>query len=296
MCVGFWSLTHPDYALILCTNRDEYLDRPTAPAHWHNFEPVSSPLDQTSAEVTPPSGGALVLSGRDLLAGGTWLGINRLGRVGFLTNITEAPGSYPLSRGALLSNFLLQRGSLNAAVEELEGKDGMFAGFNMLAFAPVPGSVPLSYDARFITDGHGGGVLHYRPLRESERAACGLSNGVDGKGGEAYPKILAGTAELQAIISSLPPDAPDDALADQLLDMLTSQAEPAPRDAEGRKSSISITPIPGTRAYGTRVSSVMLVRRDGSALFVERDRWVAGERGANDGGGERRFQFSVSGI
>ena len=63
MCVAFWSLTHSDYALyvylaclytvffcprgiflillvlsILCTNRDEYLDRPTAPAHFHSFE------------------------------------------------------------------------------------------------------------------------------------------------------------------------------------------------------------------------------------------------------------------
>ena len=58
---------------ILCSNRDEYLSRPTAPAHWHAFGPSGE----------EPGDGS-VLSGRDLRAGGTWLGITRAGRVAFL--------------------------------------------------------------------------------------------------------------------------------------------------------------------------------------------------------------------
>ena len=60
---------------ILCTNRDEYLSRPTTTSHWHYFEmPVTVP--------EAPNGN--VLSGRDLRGGGTWLGITRTGRFAFL--------------------------------------------------------------------------------------------------------------------------------------------------------------------------------------------------------------------
>jgi len=56
---------------ILCTNRDEFLSRPTIGAHFHSFG--------VGAETE-----ASVLSGRDLQAGGTWLGINRFGRLALL--------------------------------------------------------------------------------------------------------------------------------------------------------------------------------------------------------------------
>lgn len=58
---------------ILCTNRDEFLARPTTNAHFHGFE---------SADDQPTSG--QVLSGRDQKAGGTWFGLNRTGRVALL--------------------------------------------------------------------------------------------------------------------------------------------------------------------------------------------------------------------
>jgi uncharacterized protein with NRDE domain len=66
------------HARILCSNRDEYLARPTAGAHFHSFEPgpATLPPDSTTS--------GRVLSGRDLRAGGTWLGLNRSGRVAFL--------------------------------------------------------------------------------------------------------------------------------------------------------------------------------------------------------------------
>ena len=56
---------------ILCTNRDEYLDRPTQDAHFHSF----------GTDNTDPY---QVLSGRDGLAGGSWFGINRAGKVALL--------------------------------------------------------------------------------------------------------------------------------------------------------------------------------------------------------------------
>ena len=52
---------HPRYSCIVAANRDEFHARPAAPAAWWP---------------DPPQ----VLAGRDLEAGGTWLGLTRTGR------------------------------------------------------------------------------------------------------------------------------------------------------------------------------------------------------------------------
>src|SRR6266568_4688653 len=62
MClIVFAWRTHPRHRLILAANRDEYFGRPTAPAAFWDDHPG-------------------VLAGRDLEAGGTWLGITPQGR------------------------------------------------------------------------------------------------------------------------------------------------------------------------------------------------------------------------
>jgi hypothetical protein len=79
---------HPGQSIlnsIFCANHDDFLDRSATPARWHAFEPVLSVLDRTKCL----SDDALVLSGRAFLAGGTWLGINKLGRVSFLYALAQ---------------------------------------------------------------------------------------------------------------------------------------------------------------------------------------------------------------
>jgi uncharacterized protein with NRDE domain len=63
MCLVLIALdSHPDYRLIVAANRDEFYERPTAPAEsW-----ADAPW---------------VLAGCDLQAGGTWLGVDRQGRL-----------------------------------------------------------------------------------------------------------------------------------------------------------------------------------------------------------------------
>jgi uncharacterized protein with NRDE domain len=93
MCVVFFTLDHPDYPLVLCSNRDEYLSRPTEPACFHSF------------------GEEPVLSGIDVQAGGTWLGLSRSGKLAVLTNITEphiAPACPSVSFDAL---YVTNRGA-----------------------------------------------------------------------------------------------------------------------------------------------------------------------------------------
>ena len=80
---------HTDFPLLVAANRDEFHARPTAPAaRW--------------------PGAPQVIGGRDLEAGGTWLGITDSGRFAAVTNVREpgmAAGKH--SRGQLTRDFLL---------------------------------------------------------------------------------------------------------------------------------------------------------------------------------------------
>ena len=73
---------------ILCANRDEYLARPTLPAHFHSFEALTAPApsdDTVPVVQDDPKNKVKVLSGRDVRAEGTWLGISQsTGRVALL--------------------------------------------------------------------------------------------------------------------------------------------------------------------------------------------------------------------
>ncbi len=103
-----------DYPLVVAANRDEFHARPAAPAAFWPDEPG-------------------VLAGRDLEAGGTWMGVSRAGAFAAVTNY--AGGRRPdaaESRGALVSRFL--RGTEPAAdyVSRMApGKDS-YSGFNLL--------------------------------------------------------------------------------------------------------------------------------------------------------------------
>jgi len=76
---------HPRYPLVLAANRDEFFSRPASPAHWWTDAPN-------------------LLAGRDLEAGGTWMGLSRNGRFAALTNYRDPSRhvSGAPSRGALV--------------------------------------------------------------------------------------------------------------------------------------------------------------------------------------------------
>ena len=101
MCLIVFALdSHPDYRLIVAANRDEFYDRPTAKAELWSEAPS-------------------VLAGRDLQAGGTWLGITGGGRFAAVTNFRQGQRE-PVasrSRGFLVSDFLTGN---TGAVEYME--------------------------------------------------------------------------------------------------------------------------------------------------------------------------------
>ena len=85
------------WPLVIASNRDEFRDRLTLPlAVW------TTPRDNT------------LLSGRDLRAGGTWMGSTPSGRIALLTNVREPDAATAaLSRGDLPVRWL--EGQMDAA-------------------------------------------------------------------------------------------------------------------------------------------------------------------------------------
>lgn len=105
---------HPDYPLVVAANRDEFHARAAAPARFWPEAPA-------------------VLAGRDLAAGGTWMGVTRDGRFAALTNVREpgrAQGSR--SRGLLVSKYLLSDALPLAYAEAVMAAGDDYSGFNLL--------------------------------------------------------------------------------------------------------------------------------------------------------------------
>jgi uncharacterized protein with NRDE domain len=93
MClIGLALDAHPRFALVIAGNRDEFFDRPAAPLDWWRAG----------------DDGPWVLGGRDLSAGGTWLGLADNGRIAALTNVRDPKRHRPdaASRGTLVTAAL----------------------------------------------------------------------------------------------------------------------------------------------------------------------------------------------
>lgn len=111
MCLIVIALNqHPDWPLILVANRDEFFARPTrALGFWPD---------------------APIIAGRDLLAGGTWMGFNRNGRFAALTNYRD--GREPIregpSRGQLVTHYLLDE----APAEVYRPPSDVLSGYNLI--------------------------------------------------------------------------------------------------------------------------------------------------------------------
>jgi uncharacterized protein with NRDE domain len=106
---------HPEFPCVLAANRDEFHDRATAPADWWSDE-------------------AGILAGRDLYAGGTWLGVTRRGRFAALTNFRDggARRATAPSRGMLVSELLESGRSVPESLSYLESAGPEYNPFNIL--------------------------------------------------------------------------------------------------------------------------------------------------------------------
>jgi len=113
MCILFIAIEqHPKYPLIICANRDEFHQRPTQAMHvWQQPK---------------------ILAGKDLQAGGTWLGLTDTGKFAALTNFRKLPLSKgeKKSRGDLVLKALANtNGNIS---EELVKHAKFYHGYNLI--------------------------------------------------------------------------------------------------------------------------------------------------------------------
>lgn len=218
---------HPDYPLVLAANRDEFYRRPTAPAHWWSGQPN-------------------ILAGRDLEAGGTWLGVTRSGAFAALTNF-RAPDQHRAdapSRGLLVPRILDDTTSAQARLAQLQAEGPRYNGFNLLWGEAGVLSVYESVPQR--TQQLGPGIY-------------GLSNHLLDT---PWPKVQQAKSRLAAALTALPEEG---ALQELLRDDVPAPEEQLPRtgvsQAWERLLSSAFIHAPD---YGTRCSTILTlsVRRE----------------------------------
>lgn len=237
MClIVFAYRCHPASRLVLAANRDEFLERPTAPLGLH-------------------FGGEPILAGRDLRGGGTWLAMDADGRFGAITNyrdparrLIDAP-----SRGGIILEYL--RSSLPARdflMSTLAEKAQGYEGFNLL-----------------VGDRHE--LLYFSNISGEVRSLApglyGLSNHLLDTPWPKVVRVKDRFADLLAV--------DDELCVREIFAMLADRTCPDDRelpdtgvglDWERRLAPICIS-APG---YGTRSSSLLTIGDDGRAELSER--------------------------
>ncbi|MBU6421811.1 MAG: NRDE family protein [Gammaproteobacteria bacterium] len=236
MCIAVfaWKI-RPDYPLVFAGNRDELHARPAAAAGYWKDAPQ-------------------VLAGRDLTAGGTWLGVTAAGRFAVVTNYREGlnPKKMPRSRGELTADFL--RGATPPP--------DYLAGVQRRAHEYAPFSLVVG-DAE---------ALWYFSNRDTH-APLEIPPGIHGLSNHLldtpWPKVTLSKLRLQALLARGTRTA--DQLEELLADRTEAPANELPDTGIGAERERRISPVFVVNpVYGTRCSTAIVRARNGELQFVER--------------------------
>lgn len=239
MCLIAWNWQpDSDTPLLLLANRDEFYARPTEPLRWWD--------------------GGKVLAGKDLQAGGTWLGVGRNGYLAAITNFRLPaidPGTRP-SRGTLVADFL--RGDQDSAgyLAALAQRADDYSPFNLIVF-----------------DG-----LQFMGMESRSKRVHSIASGIGAVSNADFdtpwPKLLRLKAGLQAQclarhteMSELLPLLKDPSLPDD-------SALPRTGISLELERALSATFVHSAN-YGTRACSIVKLQRNKVSFFEESH----GERG-----------------
>lgn len=248
MCliVFAWQVV-PGVPLIAAANRDEFYDRDTTPA-------------------APWPDAPHIYAGRDLKAGGSWMGITRPdgqdgasaggpSRFAAITNVRNPQEHNPLapSRGQLVADFLASAKTAQEYVAQIAPGSGEYNGFNLVL---CDGTELVWYSNKGNDDPRNG-----KPL---EPGIYGLSNALLDS---AWPKVLKTKAQFASLLCL---GAPEDAYFEMLSD--TARAPDmrlpetgVPLELERLLSAVKIE----SPNYGTRSSTVVKLYSDAPAELHE---------------------------
>jgi len=238
-----------DLPLVVAANRDEWRDRAAEPAAWWKDHPD-------------------LLAGRDLQAGGTWLGVTRRGRFAAVTNFRDPAErrTTAKSRGSLVTDFLLGEDTPARFLANLSARSHDYNGFNLIL---GDGTTLFYYGSREDVA---------RPIEPGVHA---LSNHLLD---EPWPKVVKGRLAMEAALARADPAA---ALFELLSDAGGAPDEDLPRTGVGIEWERRLAAALITGAdYGTRCSTVVTFAADGTVGLEETTR-------AADGGvaGTARHRF-----
>lgn len=253
MCLILFAYrSHADYPLVLAANRDEFYERPTAAAEFWEEAPH-------------------LLAGRDLLKGGTWLGITKSGRFAALANyrhLNALQGGAP-SRGKLVRDFLLSDEETLEHLKKIEKEAPLYNPFTLLAG---------DRSDLFCLSNRGEKIQRLSP------GLYGLSNHLLDT---PWPKVVKGKERLQQILSDKRPSI------EKILELLSDDS-PAPDWAlpdtgVGQEWERALSPIfVATPSYGTRSSTILLIDNEENVTFIEKGIPTGPNRGET-----REYRFKI---
>jgi uncharacterized protein with NRDE domain len=241
MCLIFFAIQqHPNYKLIIAANRDEFYNRQTAPANFWKHQPN-------------------VVGGRDLEAMrpdgtcGTWMAMNRNGRVAMVTNYRDPKNIDPKapSRGHLVSDFLEGAEAPENYLQQVESNGLRYNGYNLV----VGNLNELWYLSNYQNE-----------IKKLSVGVHGLSNHLLDT---PWPKVAKGKEKFSELIQSS--QLSSQKLFEFLYDTDKANDNQLPDTGIGleRERALSSMFIK-TNGYGTRCSTVVLVDNQNNVEYTER--------------------------
>jgi len=226
---------HPKYKLILAANRDEYYERPSEPPHFREDAPH-------------------LLAGRDLVAGGTWLGITRNGRIAAVTNYRDPSSIKPdaPSRGKLVSDFLASNLDPASYLDLVRPAKDRYNGFNLILG---------NRDRITWYSNRSGEAIHLLP------GVYGLSNHLLDT---PWPKVGRAKALFEEVLHT-GGQISADSLFLFLKDQTMATDDRLPRTGVPIEWERILSPIFITSpTYGTRSSTVLVIDKEDHVTFLDR--------------------------
>ncbi|WP_078546724.1 NRDE family protein [Litchfieldia alkalitelluris] len=234
MClINFAYKTDDNYQLIVSANRDEFYNRPTAPAsYWNDAKHV--------------------LAGRDLEKMGTWMGVTKTGRFAALTNYRDPnENGNKRTRGELVSQFLIKEEHPESYLKNIQLNREQYPGFNLIL-----GDIHSLYFYSNVQNE----IILLKP------GIYGLSNHLLDT---PWPKVQRGKDGIKMCLTNPPSDMKECLFSTlQYADSAPDEQLPTTgisMDWERKLSPLFIK----TPEYGTRSSTVLFMNHE-SVMYTER--------------------------
>jgi uncharacterized protein with NRDE domain len=225
---------HSTYKLILCANRDESFARETKrPHYWEKDKNV--------------------FGGKDLEKGGTWIGVRRNGKLAAVTNVRETfRNEAKWSRGKIVSDFLMRQLDVEGFIHDLDGSQKNYQGYNLIM-------------------GDGEKWYYTSNRARSEKLEKGIHVVSNASLLTDWPKTLKVKNKLKEICQL---EMEEDQFIATCMDMLRDDEvfkdEHLPKTGVGLELERQLSSVfINGETYGTRASTIILIRHDGHIRFIE---------------------------